>query len=925
MNTYILQTNPIIELDIVTAINIEDSDLIYSAGGSFPNGIPLKKDNVLGNKNVHGGNPKLSIEEEPIYKKCDKVNIINETIKIESPFITRGLYKYTGSGNEKINSKYYWDEVYTSPIGYFTATSVTNLLPYQFSLNGNILSLLTNDVNIVPKIDDYIVFQKVPANYEKPFDINTTPVSDGSAWAGIFSDGLSNMPVIFNTETYQLKIKNVTYKTPDVLNSTYNYDILITDLTDGCRITTIETASGNLTINYNFDGLNSTGPGSLEDLLDTLNGLGNGTWTGTGDSSELILKLTGSVVQWINLNYRLLDNTGTPVGSVLQATLTETEVPSSTIGLYTKYTMILDKSLTVIDNDEYAIILLNRENTGLQKELFYDTFEQIEIQREQLLGDPYFETSTAKPQGRKNLIYYNNAQYLGLRNLLSGVLKSKNENFLETPFIVYDIDEDIRDRFLPKSSLANDINFEFHLPCVMLQEDTDDKLNILVNYGSVQNDELGAGKYSGLYLKWQENLNKRLGFIFYDLRIVVIDDPELATALGYNSNRNYTLPEPKLTSPGNISVNSVSSISLDIIGLQSSSVEPMIIIVNGAHNLKDGDVISISDVRTKVLGSNLIHSSNANGIRYIKRYYSNPANPATELLDRFYIYTDQALTISLPDDGIFVNSGIGQSGKVRGAKLKYNYFMTYRVKNDRYNSILPFSNLINFNFSSSSTSTTIDNNNGALYISLDPFTYLNNGYEINDLEFIIGEWEASNESKPYEITGFKNVIVISSQDIITPNLPSNISTTNYVITKANYTNFVSRIGNGSGSYVTGTNPNGDPNYDILTNYPHYNIINGVLSEKLNTSEGKWTLGNIKYKTEVEQYRSKLQIVVAAEEWNDTSNPSYDPNNEFITAKYISEVAICDSKSDKPLIYSKIAPPIKKTSDLDLIINLTVDW
>ena len=44
-------------------------------------------------------------------------------------------------------------------------------------------------------------------------------------------------------------------------------------------------------------------------------------------------------------------------------------------------------------------------------------------------------------------------------------------------------------------------------------------------------------------------------------------------------------------------------------------------------------------------------------------------------------------------------------------------------------------------------------------------------------------------------------------------------------------------------------------------------------------------------------------------------------------KYISEVAIVDSndKNEKPLIYAKIAPPVKKTPDLDILLQLTIDF
>lgn len=815
MPNYILQTNNIVEVTIVAALSASLSDLIYTGGGGlFFNNI-LKEDSIAGGKQHHGGNPKISPNESPIYKKCNKINLTKEKLSVISGEITRGLliqkYKVdpntiTDGYNLKSNSIYYWDEVYTAPLGYFTKTSGVPA-SFEFNFSGNNLILKTNDVNIIPKIGDYIIFQKLPNGYVKPSDINISPISSPIEFSGIFSDGVSNMPFIIDTETYQVKITSVAFTQPT--------------------------------------------------------------------------------------------------------------------GILTTYNIITDKSLNEITGKEYSIVLLNRENTGLQKELFYDTFEQIEINRQQLLGDPYLNLSTVKPKGRKNQLYYNNSQFLGIKNLLSGIINKNDNELLDTPFIVYNLDEDIKDRFYPLagSSVNKKNSFEFHIPNVMIQGSDADKLNVLVNYGQILNDETSVGLYSGLYLKSSGNTNQRLGWLFYDLKIIVVDDPELAIALGYNSNRNYTLPRPTLISPGNNITNITSTISLDVVGLESTGFSPMAITVNGAHNLTNGTAIIIKDIKTKSLGSNLIHSSNANGLRYIKKYY----NGTVEKTDKFYIYTEPGLTISLPPDGEFVNSGIGQSGKIEGAKLKYNYFVTYRIKNKRYDSILPYGELISFNFAKSEIDSQIDNIAGYLYLKLPPFTYLDNGYEIDDLEFIVGEWVAGNVNNPLEITGFKNVIVISSQDIVSPGSPSNLAPdSNYIISILNYQTQVTKINNGISPYTL-SNIEGDPRYDILNNFKHYNITTGTLPETLLTSNGKWTLGNISYKTQANQYRSKIQININAEEWNDTTNPTYDPDNTFINEKYISEIAICDPNSDKPIIYAKIAPPIKKSNNLDIILNLSIDF
>jgi hypothetical protein len=492
--------------------------------------------------------------------------------------------------------------------------------------------------------------------------------------------------------------------------------------------------------------------------------------------------------------------------------------------------------------------------------------------------------------------------------------------------MVYDINNDIQDRINPISSISTSINFQFHLPLVMIQEDIANDLNILTNYGVVQTEATGVGRYSGLYLQWSPTTGKRYGFVFYDLRIVVIDDSELVMALAYNSNRNYTLPQTTFNTVGNSTANNISTLNLDVIGLQNnSSGGATVVIVNGKHGLNTGDAVTITDVNVMVPGSNQIQSASVNGVKYIKRYYTDPVNLLGELTDRFYVYNDQSLTTGTIGNGQFINNGIGNSGSVHGATLSYNYFFTYRIKNDRYSSILPYSQIQSFNFANG---TNVDNANGSLNINLPIFTYLNHpngGFECEDLEIIIGKWAATDSSQPNVITGIEDVVVISVLDSPAPTLPNLISSLNIQIPISLYNSFVARIGNGQGPYDFTANHGGDPSYDVVNNLKHYNISSGSFDQTLYTAQGKWTLGNLSYQTQVEQYRSKLQVTVGAGEWNDTSNPSYDPGNPLIQEKYISEIALCSSSSDIPLVYAKVSPPIKKTTDLDLILNLSLDF
>lgn len=58
------------------------------------------------------------------------------------------------------------------------------------------------------------------------------------------------------------------------------------------------------------------------------------------------------------------------------------------------------------------------------------------------------------------------------------------------------------------------------------------------------------------------NLPNRVGKVFPDLKVIIIDDEELLAAMSYKSNRNWTLPAPK-----------VSLITPNICGLGNNSVE----------------------------------------------------------------------------------------------------------------------------------------------------------------------------------------------------------------------------------------------------------------------------------------------------------------------------------------------------------------
>lgn len=205
------------------------------------------------------------------------------------------------------------------------------------------------------------------------------------------------------------------------------------------------------------------------------------------------------------------------------------------------YLLTLDKDINYIVGTEYLICLLNRKQTSSTKELFYDTFQKIEIHRQQLLGDQYDYSGALLPLGKQNHLNYYNSEYKGIETLIGHIINPNN--LIKTPFILLDADNNINDRL---HAINNSIQIQ--LPNILLNEFPLGQNLILSN----SNVSYIFDDYAGYYDKLYSNItNEFKGYVFYDLRIIVITDSELVTAMSYNSDRNFTLPEILLTNSQN--------------------------------------------------------------------------------------------------------------------------------------------------------------------------------------------------------------------------------------------------------------------------------------------------------------------------------------------------------------------------------------
>jgi hypothetical protein len=540
------------------------------------------------------------------------------------------------------------------------------------------------------------------------------------------------------------------------------------------------------------------------------------------------------------------------------------------------FSITLDKSFTAPitspADPKFMFILLNRKN------LYTQTWELHEIHRKQLLGDPYEYIGIALPSGRTNYLYYQSAKYLGIENLLKDIINSD-----DTPFILLHYNDNIKDRIYDSLN-----SFEVHLPNVLIHGEKTP--TILTNKTASILDSTGCGYYAPLYMKYSSQ-NIIYGYIFYDLRIIIIDHPEVAMAMAYNSNRNFSLPKGVLPKAGNALVNSNINAPLLIETITPGAVTK--IKTTTKHNLQDGDAITIKgitiypDINTPV-GS----------YYYIKK--STTPNPSTE----FFIYKDNICTIPVAISGNIIQ---GSGATCYSNKLPYEYFLTYRLTSENYES-LPCAFQIPFNFE---THGDLDNNYGYVELDVEFLTHLIcangniEGFNADNIELIIGKYK---------------------QSLVDPSTIESIAEVKLVKTISLFTNLNQNNLHKLITDVPGYNA--APIYDIINNQPIYNSI--IIPETIFTGEGKWVLGNIIWKEHAKQYRLTFDVTIPADKWNGTINKTFEPGNVLMPTKFISEIAFLitgnqQNVNDEPYVYAKVTPVIKKSNQADIKLKISVDF
>jgi hypothetical protein len=219
----------------------------------------------------------------------------------------------------------------------------------------------------------------------------------------------------------------------------------------------------------------------------------------------------------------------------------------------------------------------------------------------------------------------------------------------------------------PDDTTGQARNFKVHIPWIMWHKNPDccfgqtfwvdppgfdDKELFKVRYiQTTKNDDMNNPGIRYYHL-WDTNVNKnglpnRVGKVFPDSKLIIIDDEEIIAAMSYKSNRNWTLPAPQLSL---ITPNTCGQASLTADGVLTGNGETMYVTYRFT-NKNCGTNSLHSNYYVKLVGNNNDCTPNVSqnvAVRFGREFncleYITP--PSTTTTTTFYPVTTTGTTYS---------------------------------------------------------------------------------------------------------------------------------------------------------------------------------------------------------------------------------------------------------------------------------------
>ena len=433
----------------------------------------------------------------------------------------------------------------------------------------------------------------------------------------------------------------------------------------------------------------------------------------------------------------------------------------------------------------------------------------------------------------------------------------------------------------PDDTTGQARNFKLHIPWLMWHKNPEccngetfwvdppnfEELDLFqVQYiKSNKNDNMNQPGIRYYHL-WDTHANSngipsRIGKVFPDSKLVIIDDEEIIAAMSYKSNRNWTLPAPQLSliTPNTCGVESQSTD-----GVMSSANETMYVTYRFTNQNTFTNSLH-SNYYPKIVGNNNIcnpETSKNVAVRFGPEFSCLNYQEQPPIEDTCFILTEELdITITENDDDLIWCDDSILLTKDNTSELKETYL----------------------------------NTSGSMKTS-DPITDcdVKPGFFATNFEIIAQKVTTGNRPQPnaWKIIDFTDYISATTVNgYITQ---EGLTGTTFVITKELYDN--APIYN-LGDYIELT-PQGNTAPD------------------LNFGDEYYFYGSLETDIQATIYEMNYKIVLNFNEFQNTSNPTWTTGNQ----SYVSEIALLDENKDI-LVMSKLQSPVLRQGIQQFVIKL----
>lgn len=258
----------------------------------------------------------------------------------------------------------------------------------------------------------------------------------------------------------------------------------------------------------------------------------------TGQTNSLIYKVTATGSTSITLDRTIPTIPSTNVVIINNDKEFENPVPTDTTEQHNPWTLnvVWDQKPTGLGNSDRNITGYTSNKFIGTKEFFgYKSSDGQTYNTGTTISNSFGELITITPEEQKAIaiIHY-----------------SKNGDTIDpNRFFKYDDHISISTTPTDPNDVTDEEYFQVHIPFLMYHRNTGTTTTGATFHMGTTDKEVVSTHNSKFVLKYRDlldELNTRVGKIFYNQQVIIFDDEEIVAALDYKSNRKYTLPAPKV-------------------------------------------------------------------------------------------------------------------------------------------------------------------------------------------------------------------------------------------------------------------------------------------------------------------------------------------------------------------------------------------